>query len=122
MFDLRECHPVMATVDHPCCLRFLALCLTAQLQLVTQFLPLGSLLDFVKIHTDLIQVHMFASWAEQIANGMTYLASRGIIHRDLAARNVLVESLDQVSSVQVGFEETELKPLEVSSPTLGLDH
>ncbi|KER24409.1 hypothetical protein T265_07922 [Opisthorchis viverrini] len=44
-----------------------------------------------------------SSWAEQIANGMTYLASRGIIHRDLAARNVLVESLDQVRITDFGL-------------------
>lgn len=37
-------------------------------------------------------------WAGQIASGMAYLASRGIIHRDLAARNVIVEKLDQVKT------------------------
>ncbi|KAF5400585.1 hypothetical protein PHET_06094, partial [Paragonimus heterotremus] len=101
--ELLEEAKVMATVDHPCCLRFLALCLTSRLQLVTQYMPLGSLLDFVKSYVDLLQVNMFMAWAEQIASGMTYLASRGIIHRDLAARNVLVESLTQVRITDFGL-------------------
>ncbi|KAF8570470.1 hypothetical protein P879_04249, partial [Paragonimus westermani] len=101
--ELLEEAKVMATVDHPCCLRFLALCLTSRLQLVTQYMPLGSLLDFVKSYVDLLQVNMFLAWAEQIASGMAYLASRGIIHRDLAARNVLVESLTQVRITDFGL-------------------
>ncbi|VEL19917.1 unnamed protein product [Protopolystoma xenopodis] len=35
----------MASVDHPCCVRFLAFCMTARPQLITQFLPMGCLLD-----------------------------------------------------------------------------
>ncbi|CAH8649912.1 unnamed protein product [Dicrocoelium dendriticum] len=101
--ELLEEAKVMATVDHPCCLRFLALCLTARMQLITQFMPLGSLLDFVKSNVQIIQVHTFVAWAEQIASGMTYLASRGIIHRDLAARNVLVESLGQIRITDFGL-------------------
>ncbi|VDP65031.1 unnamed protein product [Schistosoma mattheei] len=83
--ELLEEAKVMATVDHPCCVRFLALCLTSKLQLITQYLPLGSLLEFVKIRWDFIEVNSLFQWSEQIASGMTYLSSRGIIHRDLAA-------------------------------------
>ncbi|CAH8608356.1 unnamed protein product [Schistosoma rodhaini] len=97
--ELLEEAKVMATVDHPCCVRFLALCLTSKLQLITQYLPLGSLLEFIKIRWDFIEVNSLFQWSEQIASGMIYLSSRGIIHRDLAARNVLVQSKDQVSNI-----------------------
>ncbi|CAH8608531.1 unnamed protein product [Schistosoma haematobium] len=101
--ELLEEAKVMATVDHPCCVRFLALCLTSKLQLITQYLPLGSLLEFVKIRWDFIEVNSLFQWSEQIASGMTYLSSRGIIHRDLAARNVLVQSKDQVQITDFGL-------------------
>ncbi|CAH8531723.1 unnamed protein product [Schistosoma turkestanicum] len=101
--ELLEEAKVMATVDHPCCVRFLALCLTSKLQLITEFLPLGSLLEFVKIRWDLIEVTSLFQWSEQIASGMTYLSARGIIHRDLAARNVLVQSKDQVQITDFGL-------------------
>ncbi|XP_018647302.1 Receptor Tyrosine Kinase,putative [Schistosoma mansoni] len=101
--ELLEEAKVMATVDHPCCVRFLALCLTSKLQLITQYLPLGSLLEFIKIRWDFIEVNSLFQWSEQIASGMIYLSSRGIIHRDLAARNVLVQSKDQVQITDFGL-------------------
>lgn len=93
----------MATVNHPCCLRLLALCMTARPQLITSFLPLGCLLSYLHLYggpysidTDVITPEIMLNWAGQIASGMAYLTSRGIIHRDLAARNVLVETPKQV--------------------------
>ncbi|VDN09075.1 unnamed protein product [Dibothriocephalus latus] len=105
---------VMASVDHPCCLRLLALCMTARPQLVTSFMPLGCLLNYLirqrvpqqlRAPSDRTQATPASMllWAEQIASGMAYLASRGIIHRDLAARNVLVESPTQVKITDFGL-------------------
>ena len=48
-------------------------------------------------------------FSEQVALGMHYLASKGLVHRDLAARNVLVSKdnickvMQVLSDVLVGF-------------------
>jgi L1 cell adhesion molecule len=38
---------IMASVEHPHLLKLLAVCLTSQLMLVTQLMPLGCLRDYV---------------------------------------------------------------------------
>ena len=39
---------------------------------------------------DRLNIKQLVSFAWQISDGMTYLASRNFVHRDLAARNVLI--------------------------------
>ena len=50
---LEEAH-IMASVDHPNLLQLLALCMTSQMMLVTQLMPLGSLLEYVRNNKDKI--------------------------------------------------------------------
>ncbi|XP_006631654.2 non-receptor tyrosine-protein kinase TYK2 [Lepisosteus oculatus] len=59
-------------------------------QLIMEYLPLGSLRDYLPKHrVGIVQILLFA---QQICEGMDYLHSKRYIHRDLAARNVLVEN------------------------------
>ncbi|XP_033729061.1 epidermal growth factor receptor-like isoform X2 [Pecten maximus] len=94
---------VMASVDHPCCIRILAACMTAQMMLVTQLMPLGCLLDYVRKHKENIGSKVLLNWCTQIAKGMAYLEERDVVHRDLAARNVLVQSPGQVKITDFGL-------------------
>jgi len=69
-----------------------------------EYLPCGDLLGFLrkcrgindKYHhgegevVDL-ETYQLVSFAKQIATGMVFLGSRGVVHRDLAARNVLLD-------------------------------
>lgn len=43
---------VMASVDNPCVCRLLGICLTSTVQLITQLMPFGCLLDYVREHKD----------------------------------------------------------------------
>ena len=80
---------VMASVEHACCVRIVAVCMTEQMMLITQLMPLGCLLDYVRTNKSNISSKVLLNWCTQISKGMHYLENRGIVHRDLAARNVL---------------------------------
>lgn len=57
----------MASVDHPNLLKLLAVCMASQLMLVTQLMPLGCLLDYVRSNKDKIGSKPLLSWCSQIA-------------------------------------------------------
>nr|AXK69510.1 epidermal growth factor receptor 1b [Sinonovacula constricta] len=94
---------VMASVEHPCCIRILAVCMASEMMLITQLMPLGCLLDYIKKHKENTGSKSLLNWCTQIARGMAYLEERGIVHRDLAARNVLVQSAGQVKITDFGL-------------------
>ncbi|XP_060585170.1 epidermal growth factor receptor-like isoform X2 [Ruditapes philippinarum] len=101
--ELLEEARVMASVEHPCCIRILAVCMASQMMLITQLMPLGCLLDYIRKHKDNTGSKSLLNWCTQIARGMGYLEERGIVHRDLAARNVLVQSAGQVKITDFGL-------------------
>ncbi|KAF6039827.1 Egfr [Bugula neritina] len=101
--ELLEEARVMASVEHPYCVRIVAVCMTEQMMLITQLMPLGCLLDYVKDNKNNISSGVMLHWCTQIAKGMVYLESKGVVHRDLAARNVLVKSQNQVKITDFGL-------------------
>lgn len=58
---------IMASVKHPCCVNILAVCLTAQMMLVTQLMPLGCLLEYVRKNKTNIGSQPLLNWCTQIA-------------------------------------------------------
>lgn len=57
----------MASVDHPHVCRLLGICLTSSVQLVTQLMPYGCLLDYVRHHRDHVGAQWLLNWCVQIA-------------------------------------------------------
>ncbi|KAI1896387.1 hypothetical protein AGOR_G00094260 [Albula goreensis] len=94
---------VMAGVASPYVCRLLGICLTSTVQLVTQLMPYGCLLDYVRENEDRIGSQVLLNWCVQIAKGMSYLEDVRLVHRDLAARNVLVKNPNHVKITDFGL-------------------
>jgi serine/threonine protein kinase len=93
----------MASVEHDFCLQLTALCIAEPMMLVSKFMPYGSVESFYKKYREKVSAKMLLTWSMQIAEGMCYLESKGIVHRDLAARNILVKSFHQVKITDYGL-------------------
>ena len=57
----------MASMDHPYIVRLYAMCMGENLMLVTQFLPMGSLLHFLRKYKDDLNAYHLLTYGQQIA-------------------------------------------------------
>ncbi|XP_018416287.1 PREDICTED: receptor tyrosine-protein kinase erbB-3 [Nanorana parkeri] len=97
----------MGSLDHPCIVRLLGICPGTQLQLVTQLLPMGSLLQYIRQNknTGAIGPQMLLNWCVQIAKGMYYLEEHRMVHRNLSARNILMKTTNHVQVSDFGVAD-----------------
>ena len=96
---------IMASVNHPHCLRLIALCMAKPIMIITPLIKFGSVLNFFNTYKKSVNEKMLLTWCAQIADGMNYLESREIVHRDLAARNVLVQGTYFVKITDFGLSK-----------------
>lgn len=101
--DFLEEAYIMASVDNENLVHLLAVCMTSQLMLVTQLMPLGCLLDYVRNNKDKIGSKPLLNWCTQIARGMAYLEEKRMVHRDLALRNVLLQTPSWIKITDFGL-------------------
>ncbi|TRY84218.1 hypothetical protein DNTS_026640 [Danionella cerebrum] len=86
---------ILRSLAHDNIVRYKGVCFSAgrrNLRLVMEFLPFGSLRDYLWKNKQRFDHSKLLLYASQICKGMDYLASKRYVHRDLATRNILVES------------------------------
>jgi len=66
--DLLEEARIMASVNHPCCVRIAAVCMTARLMVVTQLMKYGCSLDYIRRQQENVSSKLLLRWATQIAS------------------------------------------------------
>nr|XP_014354429.1 PREDICTED: receptor tyrosine-protein kinase erbB-3 [Latimeria chalumnae] len=103
--NITEPLQAMGCLEHPHVLRLLGICPGAGLQLVTQLMPMGSLLEYIRKHQDKVNPQLLLNWCIQIAKGMYYLEEHRMVHRNLAARNVMMKSPNLVQVADFGIAD-----------------
>jgi epidermal growth factor receptor len=73
--ELLEEARIMASVVHPCCVRLRAVCMTAQTMLISELMPLGCLLDFVRKYENRLTSAILINWSKQIAQVCEQIAA-----------------------------------------------
>ena len=108
--DMRREIEIMKKLSHRNIVEIKGFVEDPQLMLVMEYLELGSLISYLKVHKHRMLQHgvsqlPFKKFALDIVDGMKYLESRKIVHRDLAARNILVASDCEVKISDFGLAQ-----------------
>uniref|UniRef100_A0A8K9XDJ4 Tyrosine-protein kinase n=1 Tax=Oncorhynchus mykiss TaxID=8022 RepID=A0A8K9XDJ4_ONCMY len=90
---------ILKELYHHNIVKYKGICQEEAIKLIMEYLPAGSLKEYLPRNKSQTSLKRLLSYAVQICQGMDYLGSRNYIHRDLAARNVLVEN---ESTVKIG--------------------
>ncbi|KAL6097012.1 jak2 [Pungitius sinensis] len=86
---------ILKSLQHENIVKYKGVCYSAgrkNLRLIMEYLPFGSLRDYLLKHKERFDRNKLLQYASQICKGMDYLGTKRYIHRDLATRNILVES------------------------------
>ncbi|ELU07327.1 hypothetical protein CAPTEDRAFT_104207 [Capitella teleta] len=82
---------VMSALRHDNLVQLLGVVLGDNIQIVTEFMGKGSLIDYLRSRgRSVITRKDQINFASDTCNGMAYLEKEKFVHRDLAARNVLI--------------------------------
>uniref|UniRef100_S4RBI1 receptor protein-tyrosine kinase n=1 Tax=Petromyzon marinus TaxID=7757 RepID=S4RBI1_PETMA len=74
---------LMASVDHPHLVRLLGICMSSTTQLVTQLMPHGCLLEYVREHRGRVGSQLILNWCVQIAKNASEIQALQMVCDDL---------------------------------------
>ncbi|XP_078426723.1 tyrosine-protein kinase JAK2-like isoform X2 [Cetorhinus maximus] len=97
---------ILKSLQHDNIVKYKGVCYSAgrrNLRLIMEYLPHGSLRDYLQKNKDRIDHKKLLAYASQICKGMEYLGTKRYIHRDLATRNILVENENRVKIGDFGL-------------------
>lgn len=101
---------VMTKLQHKNLVRLLGVILHNGLQIVTEFMAKGNLVNFLRTRGRLvISTVQLLRFALDVCEGMEYLESQKLIHRDLAARNILVSDEGVAKVSDFGLAKVDCK-------------
>ncbi|KFO96305.1 Tyrosine-protein kinase JAK1, partial [Calypte anna] len=104
--DLKKEIEILRNLYHENIVKYKGICTEdggSGIKLIMEFLPSGSLKEYLPRNKNKINLKQLLRYAVQICRGMDYLGSCQYVHRDLAARNVLVESENRVKIGDFGL-------------------
>ncbi|XP_067839724.1 tyrosine-protein kinase JAK2-like [Heptranchias perlo] len=97
---------ILKSLQHDNIVKYKGVCYSAgrrNLRLIMEYLPHGSLRDYLQKNKDRIDHKKLLVYSSQICKGMEYLGTKRYIHRDLATRNILVENENRVKIGDFGL-------------------
>lgn len=103
--DLQREIKIMKTLQHKNIVEIKGVVEDPETLLVMEYVPLGSLLIYIKTQRNRLTEKQLLKFSLDIAEGMEYLGQQSIVHRDLAARNILVATEDLVKISDFGLAQ-----------------
>ncbi|XP_075065248.1 tyrosine-protein kinase JAK2 isoform X1 [Mixophyes fleayi] len=106
MRDFEREIEILKSLQHENIVKYKGVCYSAgrrNLRLIMEYLPYGSLRDYLQKHKERLDFKKLLQYSTQICKGMEYLTIKRYIHRDLATRNVLVENENRVKIGDFGL-------------------
>lgn len=106
MRDFEREIEILKSLQHENIVKYKGVCYSAgrrNLRLIMEYLPYGSLRDYLQKNKERLDFKKLLQYATQICKGMEYLTIKRYIHRDLATRNILVENENRVKIGDFGL-------------------